>query len=951
MVAVSTAVSVGAPDVLYPRLYVGGTANASAQVLLTDGTAVQGAGVTFLWRAPDQTQVEIAGVWDATGTIWRCAREVDTSGTWAVRMRCATPQRQTDWMLFEVVDAPEADSAPGAAIWLAQSGQPLVTTNGGLLTGVRVTELEPIDTLDRSVAIPGVAGSTDPQVKSTTVGAVADFAKAEAAEAAGSAAAAATSASQAATTASGAATTAAQAATDAGTAKTDATAAALAAATSASHAATAGADAGAAAGTQAAQPYAQAAQTAKDGATAAQTAAESAAATALTSLNGVQGLPAVNDIRAFLTDSAGSVYAEIGLADLVLQFLSLIQSTDGRIFTLAGGNGAVSLDVESDGTLSVTGARIRPDGSFETPYGGIDAATSALTIGNLLMRSLSTAGALTVTDSIGGVVFNVAADGIEAGDAVLGKLKAAFATLNYEPLLNADNLRIAHTDPIGGVIQAVRVDGTFETAEAAPLSYWSSVEIAQRDTAQRAMMQETMRQVVSGIVSAIWDVNAVIGMGQSQSIGVQSGPLLTRAPRMASDLLMWGISVRPLRAANTLDASPWGDNDFHSLVSTMEGTGSLGNGLLTLAEGDQVALATAGPGESAMEGAAHQFRRMQMASRGLASDPARPLVVNALGIGDTNINDHIPGGLIFENRYRKHAVDLKAKADALGKTSGVAAIYFEQGGNDDKQNTSAITGVVTADRSGYAAKLSSIINTYRGAVAQGTFGQREVPGVYLVQTRSMSELAHTTDLGVQMAQLDVAASLPGVYVVAQSYAAPDYGTHYTSQGYRMEGCQIGKVMHWTQVLRRPWLPLIPTSLVRRGREILLSYPVMHPPLVFDRPLGNTGYVASRLDKGFRALDSARNDLGILGAQIVGQTQVLVTLASLPVDGIVNLRFADYSVGGNGFLRDSDPTRAEDVWEFLSGTTQNSAENIAALIGQPYPLWNWALAFHLPVTAA
>lgn len=176
MVAVSTAVSVGAPDVLYPRLYIGGTANASAQVLLTDGTAVQGAGVTFLWRAPDQTQVEIAGIWDAAGLTWRCAREVDTSGTWAVRMRCTTPQRQTDWMLFEVVDSPNADEAPGASLWLTQTGQPVVTTNGGLLSAVRVADLPAAGSLDRAVKLVGVAGSTDPQVNAPTVGQVADFA-------------------------------------------------------------------------------------------------------------------------------------------------------------------------------------------------------------------------------------------------------------------------------------------------------------------------------------------------------------------------------------------------------------------------------------------------------------------------------------------------------------------------------------------------------------------------------------------------------------------------------------------------------------------------------------------------------------------------------------------------------------------------------------------------------
>lgn len=135
-------VGVGPEDVLTPRFWLGSAINGRGQFLSVDGAPIATTGVTFLWRSPSGTQIELAGIWDAAAQLWRCPYQPDQQGTWAVRLRSAEPQRMTDWQAFAVV-APDAVPPPAAALWLLQDGRAVAATNGGLLTGVRIGELPP----------------------------------------------------------------------------------------------------------------------------------------------------------------------------------------------------------------------------------------------------------------------------------------------------------------------------------------------------------------------------------------------------------------------------------------------------------------------------------------------------------------------------------------------------------------------------------------------------------------------------------------------------------------------------------------------------------------------------------------------------------------------------------------------------------------------------------------
>ncbi|HWX48113.1 MAG TPA: hypothetical protein VNZ61_08675 [Roseomonas sp.] len=184
---VTVALGVGPEDVVYPRFWIGGTVNARGQVLTDDGTAIQGQGVTFLWRRPDGVQVEIAGVWDEAAATWRCAYEPDWEGTGAVRLKSLSPQRQTAWQIFDVVTAPADAPPPPASIWVSQADYALATGNGGLISAVRIADLPRAPVLDQETVIPVVGRTSSDDgasldTLSTTLGDIQDKASAAAAE-------------------------------------------------------------------------------------------------------------------------------------------------------------------------------------------------------------------------------------------------------------------------------------------------------------------------------------------------------------------------------------------------------------------------------------------------------------------------------------------------------------------------------------------------------------------------------------------------------------------------------------------------------------------------------------------------------------------------------------------------------------------------------------------------
>jgi hypothetical protein len=408
-------------------------------------------------------------------------------------------------------------------------------------------------------------------------------------------------------------------------------------------------------------------------------------------------------------------------------------------------------------------------------------------------------------------------------------------------------------------------------------------------------------------------LNHVIAYGQSLSTGWEGWPALSRA--VSDDSLMLGQSVRPV-SESAPHFVPVGGEALHPLAATVQDQAT---GLLLSEE--QVAGLPAGSlalGETVLEGAVHAFRRGQMAERGAAAVAAR-LLASACGVGGRTLEQLSRGAEpeLF-NRLRECAA--AARRAAGTQPYQVLALLLLQG----EHNAWGLNGG-TAERTAYRALLARLYRDMQAELAGRIARQGWPPALFTYQTGG----AYASDeLGVAMAQLDLALEVQGCFMVGPVYPVTDKGGHLDANGYRWLGAQFGKVMHRVLTLKRGWRPLHPVAAGLGGRRVLLRLEVPVPPLQWGKPFAGQRAVEVP-GRGFTVAD-AEGVVPIVEVALAGPDAVAITLEHNP-RGPAALRYADRLHGGLGQLHDSDASVAGD-------------EDA----GPACPLMNWCVAFNIPI---
>ncbi|HEO0778588.1 TPA: hypothetical protein U6M14_005754, partial [Klebsiella pneumoniae] len=340
-------------------------------------------------------------------------------------------------------------------------------------------------------------------------------------------------------------------------------------------------------------------------------------------------------------------------------------------------------------------------------------------------------------------------------------------------------------------------------------------------------------------------------------------------------------------------------------------------------------------GETVDIGAMWMWREMQLQFRGVVTDERKIVAVNC-GVGG-QIIEHLSKGHSwgFYNRIISAVTQIKAIADAEGKTCGVVGFLYL--GNEYNYDS---TKGGTTDRAEYRALLRKLIDDVIADTAAIT-GQTEPPLTVLYQT-SGSWTRDSTNMSIGEAQLDICAEDANVMMASPAYAVTDKGGHLDANGYRWLGMQFGKTLHRAIDRRQHWRPLQPLSVTLRGNTLRADFLVWSPPLQF-----RSCYVGSSptmyAAKGFRVTDDA-GDVPVTRADIVADTVVDITLGR-ETTGDVYLWYASQTgSNGNGNLFDSDTTVAVANYEFHEGTGQYPESNIPELVNRPYPLNNPCVAF-------
>ncbi|WP_117082479.1 hypothetical protein, partial [Klebsiella pneumoniae] len=370
-------------------------------------------------------------------------------------------------------------------------------------------------------------------------------------------------------------------------------------------------------------------------------------------------------------------------------------------------------------------------------------------------------------------------------------------------------------------------------------------------------------EINTRIARPVYDYNILITDGQSLSNGTEGWAALSKDIRATLNINMLGDSVRP-KNENGSTFTPLNGAEIRSARAVVQDLIAPPDGGNLMTDEAVAALPRGANnfGETVDIGAMWMWREMQLQFRGVVTDERKIVAVNC-GVGG-QIIEHLSKGHSwgFYNRIISAVTQIKAIADAEGKTCGVVGFLYL--GNE--YNYDSTKGGAT-DRAEYRALLRKLIDDVITDTTAIT-GQTEPPLTVLYQT-SGSWTRDSTNMSIGEAQLDICAADANVMMASPAYAVTDKGGHLDANGYRWLGMQFGKVLHRAIDRRQNWRPLQPLSVTLSGTFLRADFLVWSPPLQF-----RSCYVGSSpttyAAKGFRVTDDA-GDVPVTRVDIVADT--------------------------------------------------------------------------------
>lgn len=459
-------------------------------------------------------------------------------------------------------------------------------------------------------------------------------------------------------------------------------------------------------------------------------------------------------------------------------------------------------------------------------------------------------------------------------------------------------------------------------------------ELAERDARNKRASADLMSQANTLSQPPESRYNHIITFGQSLASSAEGWPALSTQP--GYDNLMLGNSTRSATYSGDRFV-PLGEAAFKPLRAVVQRQADA-RVILTPAEVAGLGRHAQEEGESVEIGALNMARRLYLQHKGLDADPAQLFVASNAATSGRSISQLSKTGGTGEYRRVLQAVDQAwSLAQAEGAGYSVSAFFWLQGEFDYSHTNGGIN-----DRERYKTLLRQLRDDLDADTARAIAGQTKMPAFFTYQTDAKSSVKDGS-LAIGMAQWELAREEPNWYLVGPVYPYVDKGTHLSPNGYRWFGQMLGKVYHRVVVERKNWQPLSPTGATFAGRDILIDFHVPHPPLAFDRP-----YLAHKAvqveDQGFVVED----DQGRVALEKVALAahSVVHLRAARELVGQPRIVYAGFTSGGAGGLRDSDPTVADSHYEYLPEQGMWREANIPALVGKPYPLHNWSIAFEI-----
>lgn len=399
-----------------------------------------------------------------------------------------------------------------------------------------------------------------------------------------------------------------------------------------------------------------------------------------------------------------------------------------------------------------------------------------------------------------------------------------------------------------------------------------------------------------------WDWNGVIGTGQSLSVGAQGLPVLTTSQpfgnlKLSTDSLPWEVDPKDPKLKMVPLVEPIGRRAPAYPSSWPENI----------------------DGETPHTAMANQISALVRAQLG------RDYVSVHSAIGEDGQGmvflkkNAVPKGLNGRS-YRAALIETEAihrLAQAARKSFGVAAIVVTHGESD-------------AGNLEYEQELWTLLSNYNTDLRAIT-GQTRPLLMIVSQQNSCNDHSPST-----LAQWKLGVDHPADAVCSgPKYQYPSAeGVHLTAEGYRQLGEKYGQVFFERCVLGKPWQPLQPLAVERRGRVITVRFHVPVAPLVWDdRVAPPHGEMSEwRAGKGFEVSTSAKVPVPIESVSISGDA-VVITCAADPGPGAL----LSYAMVG-----EKDRMAKPFAGTFRWGCLRDSDPFTGSVTGTPQP--NYAVAF-------
>ena len=382
---------------------------------------------------------------------------------------------------------------------------------------------------------------------------------------------------------------------------------------------------------------------------------------------------------------------------------------------------------------------------------------------------------------------------------------------------------------------------------------------------------------VSGVP---WDLFGILGTGQSLSVGVEGLPVLANSRAEGHFQLRLGAG----------SAGPYDPEDAELALETLH------EPLRELGRRYPAPYPYNINGETPHTALAIQWGELCRQHLGRDCSTVHS-VVGESGMGmkvierdahPTRDTGHAWAASLFEARA------IARLAREAGKTFGMGAILLTHGESD-------------AERSEYAEELVRFWRDYNADLSAIT-GQTKAIPLFLTQQCSVPTLPGSVSASTLAAWRVARASGGNIVCVGPRYQyvyAADQ-VHLTAKSYAQLGEKSAQVIFQHVAQARPFQPLEPLSIERRGPAFAIVFHVPVPPLRWDESLRVPGE-----GRGFQLL----NDTAVLplaSVELAGPDTVLITpRESQP--GPVTLRYALSAAaprpGGtlrSGQLCDSDP---------------------------------------------